>query len=109
MLLRVYCTVVNSATHIMYHLLGQRCTCYVTKTIPSQLYELQNFPMVYLFTAIYLTAVDCIAGYRRSGSTCTICVVNTYNAADDASTTCPACTSPKTTATNNGQSDCLGV
>ena len=52
--------------------------------------------------------LGCIAGYRKDGATCTICLVNEYNAADDTSTTCSTCTSPKTTATNNGQSDCLG-
>ncbi len=52
--------------------------------------------------------LGCAAGYKRNGINCDVCLADTYNAADDTSTTCTACTSPKTTATNTGQSDCLG-
>ena len=58
--------------------------------------------------ALHCGIVACVTGYRKNGGSCTICAVNTYNAADDTSTTCTSCTSPKTTAGNNGQSDCLG-
>ena len=48
----------------------------------------------------------CIAGYKQNGGSCDICPPDTYNAADDTSTTCSACEPGTSTGGNTGQAAC---
>ncbi len=65
-------------------------------------------PLVVINGGLPIAAVlGCSAGYERNGANCDICPVNTYKPNDNPSD-CRACKSPKTTATNTGQSYCLG-